>query len=196
MGSLSAKAKAIHSALEAIDSNFEGTIDTVVHWISGSIAAGGKVLIFGNGGSAADSQHFAAELVSSLHGAPLPSPLRALALTTDTSILTAIGNDADFSQVFARQVHAFCDVDDVVIGLSTSGRSKNVLQGLRAGAESGARTVAITGVSGLANPFADLEIRIPSADTQVIQSLTLLTLHTICEDLEKLRIRTEQGSAS
>ncbi len=189
MGSFSSKADAIQSAIDAINSDFEGCIDTVVEWISNSIVDGGKVLIFGNGGSAADSQHFAAELVSSLHGAPLPSPLRALALTTDTSILTAISNDADFSQVFARQVHAFCDVGDVVIGLSTSGRSTSVLEGLRAGIDSGARTVAITGSSGLMTPLADLEVRIPSAETQVIQCLTLLTLHTICEDLEGLRVR-------
>jgi len=188
MGSLLSKADAILSAIEALDEEYAGLVDSAVKCISVSLLAGGKALIFGNGGSAADSQHFAAELVSSLHGAPLPSPLRALALTTDSSILTAIGNDVDFSLVFARQVEAMCDSGDIVIGLSTSGRSMNVLEGLRAGRHAGATTIAITGSVGLMEPLADVELRIPSTDTQVVQTLTLITLHAICEDIEELRV--------
>lgn len=187
MGSFSAKAEAIHSAIETINSEFQELIDSVVNAIAASQQAGGKVLIFGNGGSAADSQHFAAELVSSLHGAPLPKPLRALALTTDTSVITAISNDADFSQVFARQVEALCEQGDVVIGLTTSGNSTNVLEGLRAGRQFGATTVAITGMQGLKESVADIELRIPSSETQTTQSLTLLALHAICEDIEEIR---------
>jgi len=187
MGSLLAKAEAIQSAIEAIDADFQESVDSVVNAIAEGQLAGGRVLIFGNGGSAADSQHFAAELVSSLHGAPLPAPLRALALTTDTSVITAIGNDVDFSRVFSRQVEALCEKGDVVIGLSTSGTSTNVLEGLRAGRLLGARTVAITGMRGLDESLADIELRIPSSDTQVVQSLTLLVLHAICEDIEDVR---------
>lgn len=187
MGSFSSKAALICSAIGAVDSRFEASVDLAVDQIKSCIATGGKILIFGNGGSAADSQHFAAELVSSLHGAPLPSPIRALALTTDTSIITAISNDVDFSQVFARQVNAFCDSGDVVVGLSTSGQSANVREGLAAARRLGALTIAITGSSGLPESLAGIELKIPSTDTQVIQTLTLLTLHAICEDLEKLR---------
>lgn len=187
MGSLLTKAAATKLAIDAINADFEKAVDLTVRCLVEALSAGCKVLIFGNGGSAADSQHFAAELVSSLNGAPLPSPLRALALSTDTSVMTAIGNDADFSQVFARQVQAFCDPGDVVIGLTTSGRSLNVLEGLKAGRQLGGKTVAITGIAGLVDSLADVEVRVPSAETQVVQSLTLLTLHAICEDLEVLR---------
>lgn len=187
MGSLSSKISSIRSAIAKIDPKFEESVDLAVRQLKGCISTGGKILVFGNGGSAADSQHFAAELVSSLHGAPLPSPIRALALTTDTSVLTAIANDVDFSQVFARQVIAFCDSGDVVFGLSTSGRSTNVIEGLKAARDLGGTTVAVTGKSGLSAPVAKIEIRIPSDDTQVIQALTLLVLHTICEDVEGLR---------
>ena len=187
MKSFSSKVASIRSALEALDSTYEASLDRAVEQIQNSIAAGGKILVFCNGGSAADSQHFAAELVSSLHGAPLPRPIRALALTTDTSILTAISNDLNFSQVFARQLSAFADSADVVVGLSTSGHSTNVLEGLATARRLGASTIAITGSSGLAESHADIELRIPSTDTQVVQTLTLLTLHTICEDLETLR---------
>lgn len=187
MGSFSTKAEAILSAIRAIDADFQNSVASVVKAIAECQLAGGKVLIFGNGGSAADSQHFAAELVSSLHGTPLPSPLRALALTTDTSVITAIGNDVDFSRVFSRQVEALCDEGDVVIGLSTSGNSMNVLEGLRAGMQLAAKTVAITGIRGLKESLADIEVRIPSSDTQVIQSLTLIALHAICEDIEDIR---------
>ena len=187
MGSFSSKARALQSAIDGIDADLEHDLELSVEWITDSVLHGGKVLIFGNGGSAADSQHFAAELVSSLHGAPLPSPIRALALTTDTSILTAIGNDADFKQVFARQVQALCDPRDVIIGLTTSGRSINVLEGLNAANQLGAKTIAVTGQRGLVQPLSALEIRLPSTETQVVQSLTLLALHAICEDLEGLR---------
>ena len=192
MGSLRAKAEAIHSAIEAISEDFHESLASIVNSIAESQLVGGKVLIFGNGGSAADSQHFAAELVSSLHGAPLPKPLRALALTTDTSVLTAIGNDVDFSHVFARQVEALCERGDVVIGLTTSGNSTNVLEGLRMGRQLGASTVAITSERGLQESLADNELRLPSSDTQVVQSLTLLALHAICEDLEEIRVPSSQ----
>ena len=187
MGSLLSKAASVRSAIDALDSKFEASVDLAVQQIQRCISSGGKILIFGNGGSAADSQHFAAELVSSLHGAPLPSPIRAIALTTDTSIITAIGNDVHFSEVFARQVTAFCDSGDVVFGLSTSGRSTNVIKGLRAATELGGTSVAITGKSGPSAAVADIEIRIPSNDTQDVQALTLIVLHAICEDLEALR---------
>ena len=181
------KACAVKDAIGATGVDFLESIDESIRGIQSGLVDGGKVLIFGNGGSAADAQHFAAELVSSLHGAPLPSPLAAVALTTDTSVLTAIGNDFDFKDVFARQVNALGSEKDVVIGLSTSGRSQNVLEGLRMAGQIGARTVAITGERGLSEPLSNIKIRVPSEDTQVVQTITLVVLHTICEGLEKLR---------
>ena len=169
---------------KAVEEDFSATVKK----IHSCVDAGGKILIFGNGGSAADAQHFAAELVSSLHGSPFPRPVAAVALTTDTSILTAIGNDADFERIFERQVEALGRKGDVAIGLSTSGSSKNVLRGLEKAQEMGLGSVAICGSNGLARKCADVEVRLPSDSTQVTQTLTLIVIHALCESLETKRV--------
>ncbi len=149
-----------------------------------SLNNGHQVLIFGNGGSAADAQHFAAELAGRyrLERRALP----ALALTTDTSMLTAISNDYGFTQVFARQVEALVRPGDVVIGISTSGRSANVIAGLQAAHALGARTVALLGASivGLAG-VADQIISVPSTDTPRIQEVHAVIIHILCDLVEK-----------
>lgn len=142
--------------------------------IADSIRRGGKVLICGNGGSAADSQHLAAELVSTLTVDRRRPAIPAIALTTDTSILTAVANDFGFEGVFARQVEALGRTGDVLIAISTSGNSEDVLLAVEVAGRQGLRTIALTGESGgkLA-PMADVAIRIPSDETSHIQEAHL-----------------------
>lgn len=145
---------------------------------------GGKVVLFGNGGSAADAQHVAAELVNRflMERKALP----ALALTTDSSILTAMANDLGFDCVFARQVEALVRPGDVVVGLSTSGNSENVLQGLRAARECGATTVGLTGRDGgRLKDVADICFCTPSDNIPRIQEAHITVLHAICEAVER-----------
>jgi len=143
-----------------------------------------KLILFGNGGSAADAQHIAGELVNKfkLERGALP----AIALTTDTSILTSIANDYDYSRVFARQVEALVEEGDVVIGISTSGSSLSVIKGIKAARERGAKTVGFTGKDGgeLAK-IVDLVLKVPSDDTPRIQEAHITILHIICCLIEK-----------
>jgi D-sedoheptulose 7-phosphate isomerase len=151
--------------------------------ITRSLVAGKKVLWCGNGGSAADSQHLAAELVGRFRRER--RGLASIALTTDTSVLTAIGNDYGYEEVFRRQVEALCLAGDVVVGISTSGKSKNVRLALEAAKKLGAFTVAFTGVDGGAMAtIADETLRIASKDTARIQEGHILCGHMLCEWVE------------
>jgi D-sedoheptulose 7-phosphate isomerase len=147
---------------------------------------GGKVLLCGNGGSAADAQHIAAELVSVLT-TDYPRPgLAAMALTTDTSILTASANDFGFGGIFERQVQAVGRPGDVLVGISTSGNSENVLRAMRYARKSGLRTVALTGSSGgKMLPLADVVIRVPSMVVQHIQEAHITIGHILCDLVER-----------
>jgi D-sedoheptulose 7-phosphate isomerase len=148
-----------------------------------ALRGGRKILFFGNGGSAADAQHIAGELVGRFLRESEPWP--ALALTTDTSILTAVGNDWEFEDVFARQVRALVRPGDVVIGISTSGRSPNVLRGLQDGKACGAVTIGFTGSSGTKmRDFCDVCFCAPADRTPRIQELHILAWHAICEIVE------------
>lgn len=150
-----------------------------------ALRVGGKVLFCGNGGSAADSQHLAAEFVSGLnHDRPRPA-LAALALTTDTSLLTASANDFGFEQVFGRQVEALGRPGDVLVALSTSGNSPNILHALQVARSRGLVTVLFTGESGgKALPLADVAIRVPSPDTQHVQEAHIALGHALCAGVE------------
>lgn len=148
------------------------------------ILSGKKLLIFGNGGSAADAQHFAAELVGH-YKLDRPS-LPAIALTTDTSAITAIGNDYSFEQVFARQVIALAKPGDVAIGLSTSGRSANVIAGLRAARLRGVYTAALVGQDiSLIKDVADIVISVPAKATPRIQEIHAIVIHILCDLIEQ-----------
>jgi len=148
-----------------------------------ALAAGGKVLIFGNGGSAADSQHIAAELVSRFRRER--GALPAIALTTDTSILTAIANDYSFEDVFARQVEALGRPGDVILAISTSGNSPNVLKAVRRAAELGMKTIGFTGDDGgKLRQCVDLCFRVPSFATPHIQEVHIAAGHAVCEVAE------------
>lgn len=143
-----------------------------------------KVILFGNGGSAADAQHVAGELVNKfqLEREALP----AIALTTDSSVLTSIANDCDYSKVFARQVEAWAKEGDVVIGISTSGTSPNVIEAVKVAKERGAKTVGFTGRDGgkLAE-LVDLVISVPSDKTPRIQESHITIFHIICYVIER-----------
>jgi D-sedoheptulose 7-phosphate isomerase len=145
---------------------------------------GRKILVFGNGGSAADSQHLAAELVSRFQRER--RPVAALALTTDTSVLTAIANDYAFERVFVRQIEALGNRGDVAVGISTSGASANVVAGLRAARERGLRTVALTGRDGgPVGAAAEIHINVPDGSTARVQEAQRTLIHAICELVER-----------
>lgn len=159
--------------------SLEKAVDTVVRAVKG----GRKVLAFGNGGSAAEAQHFAAELVNRflLERKAIP----AIALTTDTSALTAIANDRSFEKVFSRQIEAFGDKGDVALALTTSGRSQNIIEGLKAAKAKGMATIALTGEGGGAVAgLCDVLLYVPSKSTPRIQEAHLLILHMIAEAVE------------
>jgi D-sedoheptulose 7-phosphate isomerase len=152
-----------------------------------SLRAGGKVVFFGNGGSAADALHLAAELVVKLHDDR--RALAALALAANPSVLTAAGNDYGFEQIFSRQVEALVSAQDVIVALSTSGNSPNVLRAVEAGRARGAFVVAFTGETGgaLANKV-DLLLNVPSRDSQRIQEAHITIGHIACALIEQLAL--------
>ena len=140
-------------------------------------------LIFGNGGSAADSQHFAAELVCTYKNRNR-KPYRAIALTTDTSIITAWSNDTDFASIFTRQIEAFEGITGLTIGLSTSGQSKNVINALEFSKNIGITTCLICGDNQMPLDKFDFILKIPSKDTATVQTVTQVLYHSICELVE------------
>ena len=149
-----------------------------------AIRGGGRVLSCGNGGSAADAQHFAAELVGRFERER--APLAAIALTTDTSILTAVANDYDFTRVFSRQVEALGRPGDVLLGISCSGGSANVVAALEAAKAGGLTTVALTGRDGgAAGAAADIHINVPAASTARVQEVHRTLLHAVCALVER-----------
>ncbi len=151
--------------------------------ISLAIEGGNKLLVFGNGGSAADSQHLAAELVGHYIGERRALP--ALALTADTSVITAIGNDFAFDSVFARQVEALGRPGDVALAITTSGNSKNVVEAVGVANETGLVTAGLTGMEGgeLLGRVHHL-VRVPSTNTQRIQEGHVALVHTLCDLIE------------
>ena len=144
---------------------------------------GGKVLVFGNGGSAAAAQHLAAELVGRYLSERIPLP--AIALTADSSVTSCIGNDYGFEEVFARQVEAFASPKDIVIGITTSGNSRNVIRALQTAQGIGAMTIGLTGERGLASPVAEITLSIPSGATARIQEEHDGIIHAWCEVIDQ-----------
>lgn len=161
-------------------------ISEAVELMFTALSNGNKILACGNGGSAADCQHFAAELVGRFERERLPLP--ALALTTDTSILTAVGNDYSYQEIFSKQVQAFGQSGDVLLAFSTSGNSGNVLAAIDAALERDMRIVALTGKGGGAIgkklTDADVHICVPHDRTARIQEVHLLTIHCLCDGID------------
>lgn len=166
----------VRDQLQPVIAEFAGRLTNVLQ-------AGGKLLICGNGGSAADAQHFAAELVGRFERERRGLP--AIALTTDTSNLTAIGNDYGFERVFSRQVEALANPDDLLVGISTSGNSENVLLAIETAKAIGCTTCGLTGRDGgsIAG-VVDLNINIPVQRTARVQEAHLTILHILCELIE------------
>ncbi len=155
--------------------------------IADAFKAGRKVLLFGNGGSAADAQHIAAEFMNRflIERPPLP----AIALTTDTSILTSVSNDYAFDEIFSKQVKALGKKGDVAVGITTSGSSPNVLKALRVAKKLGMTTIALTGEGGKAASLADISLCVPSRSTPRIQEAHITVGHMICELTDALLFR-------
>lgn len=165
---------------EAFINDNLGKLVNVIEILTAALKAGNKIMIFGNGGSAADAQHIAAEFVNRfiIERPPLP----AIALTTDTSVITSIGNDYDFSEIFAKQVRALGQQGDVAWGISTSGNSPNVLKGLELAKKMGLITLAFTGKDGgVIAQIADLSLNVSSNSTARIQETHITAGHAICE---------------
>ncbi len=161
----------------------EQLIAQIAHEICTSLDRGNKVLLFGNGGSAADAQHIAAELIGRFNRDRRPIP--AIALTTDTSILTAIGNDYGFDQIFARQIQALGRKGDVAIALSTSGKSLNVLLAAEAARKMGLITVGLTGKDGGSlGVRVQYHLNVPHALSARIQEVHIMVGHILCELVE------------
>jgi D-sedoheptulose 7-phosphate isomerase len=153
-----------------------------------SLVSGGKIMACGNGGSAADAQHFAAELVGRFERER--QELAAIALTTDTSILTAVGNDYSYDEIFSKQVKGLGKPEDVLLGISTSGNSKNVILAIEAAHQKGMKVVAFTGKGGgkikdLLKPN-DVHLSVPADRTARIQETHLLLLHCLCDGIDHL----------
>jgi len=165
---------------------FEANLERVAHvsrTIANRLVRGGKVLFFGNGGSAADSQHLAAEFVSRFRMERPPLP--AIALTTDTSVLTAVGNDYGFEELFSRQVRALAGEEDVVVGITTSGSSPNVIRALESAEERGPYRVGLTGGQGGAIvDCSETLFQVPSDVTALIQEIHIAAGHAICRMTE------------
>lgn len=185
--------------LAMVDKGFDGAIEVlaesrkllrtsvleVANAISHCFAQGGKLLLCGNGGSAADAQHFAGEFVGRFKASDRPG-LPAIALTADTAIITAWANDFAYEQIFARQVEAYGRPGDIVFGISTSGRSRNVIQAFEAAKSRGMKTIALVGKDGGdMKQIADLALIVPSADTQHIQEVHIVLIHMLCELVEE-----------
>jgi len=174
-----------HQALFAlIEQDLSLQIAEMAALLADTFRSKGKLIVMGNGGSAADAQHFAAEIVGRFK---MERPaLPAVALSTDTSILTAIGNDYGFDAVFKRQIEALAVAGDAVVGISTSGNSPNVLQALKLARERGCRTIGLLGKNGGSiKALCDLPLVIPSSDTPRIQEGHITIIHIVCDLVEK-----------
>ena len=181
--SLAGLSKAVESA------DLRATTHAIAKAIADALRAGNKLLLVGNGGSAADAQHIAAEIVGRYKQER--AGWAAIALTTDTSALTAIGNDYGFEQIFARQVEGLGRRGDVLVALTTSGRSPNILEALGKARETGITTIGFTGQKGESlRASCDHLLVAPSDDTPVIQQVHMMALHAICDEVEQALIAT------
>lgn len=164
--------------------------------MQGCLAAGGKILACGNGGSAADAQHFSAELLNRFEADR--RALAAVALTTDSSTLTSVANDLDFQQIFSRQIDALGRAGDVLLAITTSGNSPNVEAAIRSAQDAGCRVVLMSGRDGgrcaALLESGDVELRVPDTVTARIQEVHLLVLHSLCRLLDDWACATEDGA--
>ena len=183
MNMIQKELKEHHKVIQKCIDELENYIYMASLLVSESIVKGNKLLICGNGGSAADAQHIAAELTGRYKSTRRGLP--AIALTTDTSAITAIGNDFGYDEVFRRQVEALASKDDIVLGISTSGNSENVIRALKEAKEIGCKTIGFSGRDGgKMNTLCDVNIVIPSENTPRIQEMHILVGHIICQSVD------------
>jgi D-sedoheptulose 7-phosphate isomerase len=176
----------LENSLEVKRRFVEGNLDTIVKcadMITACLSSGHKILIFGNGGSAADAQHLAAEFVNRFK-IERP-PLAAIALTTDTSLLTSIGNDYDFDDIFSKQIEALGNKNDIAWGFSTSGNSANVIKAIQKAKSMGLKTIGMTGRGGELADCADQVVSAESEDTPRIQEAHITIGHILCELIDR-----------
>lgn len=174
---------------------FVPSVVEIADFLVDKFQRGGRLFLLGNGGSAAEAQHIATEFIVRFNRQRRPLP--AIALTSDTSVLTAMGNDFDFSCLFSRQVEALVGCDDVLVALSTSGASANVLEAVRAARKLGATTVGFTGNrKGALAQEVDVAVEVPSADTQRIQEAHLVLWHIICELVDNSMADTRAATSN
>jgi len=165
------------------ESTYPEAVDEAVELIVTAFKNGSKLLVFGNGGSAADAQHICAELVGRFAKRRAGWP--AIALTSNQAVLTAWSNDEGFDSVFERQIQALARAGDVAWAISTSGNSPNIVKALRKARESGVRTIGLTGSGGgLARPWCDVLLAVPLTETPEIQEVHVVTYHSICRQVE------------
>lgn len=182
----------IKAGMEARSKINTGQIRNIAHRILDSINNGGKLVTFGNGGSAADAQHFVAELTG--HFSRERRPLAALCLNTNVSSITAIANDYSYGDVFSRQVHALVRSGDVVIGITTSGNSPNVIDAINSARKQGAYTISMTGKSGgKIKSLSNEAMNVESDDTPIIQEMHITIIHMICLEIDRLMEKENDG---
>ena len=177
---------AIQNSKEALQflETSDKKIEEIASLFISTLNSKGKIIFMGNGGSAADAQHLAAELVGRFKKDRVA--LAAIALSTNSSTLTAVGNDYGFDQVFVRQIQALAKKGDLIVGISTSGKSKNVISAIKKAKELGLKTVGLLGKDGGdLKDIVDIDLTIPSSDTPRIQEMHILAGHIICEIVEE-----------
>ena len=189
MGKIEIRFQELTDLIPKFEQHSSSAINTTADALVKAFMSGNKVLICGNGGSAADSQHFAAEFVNSFSRDLDRRALPAIALSTDTSILTSIANDFEFESIYSRQVEAYGLPGDVLIVLTTSGSSKNCLKAIDIANSMGLTTIAFTKVKGQVSTKSQISIEVPSQNTQHIQECHMLAYHVITELVEDALFR-------
>ena len=189
MGKLSARFQELSNLIPVFELQAAGAISAAADAIVGAFENNRKVLICGNGGSAADSQHFAAEFVNAFSRDLERKALPAIALSTDTSILTSIANDFEFENIFSRQVEAYGQPGDILVALSTSGVSKNCVSAIKIARALGLRTITLTRKDAQISLLSEISIEVPSQNTQHIQECHMLAYHVITELVEDTLFR-------
>lgn len=192
MSLVSDRIKELQNLLSEFEKNASESLFNISNAIADTFKRGNKILICGNGGSAADAQHFAAEFIN-IFSKDIKRPgLPAISLSSDTSVITAIANDSDYEQIFARQVEALGNVNDFLIVITTSGSSKNCINALQTAKDLGVKTIAITRSKAEVTLISDLSIEVPSENTQLIQACHLFAYHTVVELVEQI-LYTNKG---
>jgi D-sedoheptulose 7-phosphate isomerase len=192
MSLVSERIKELQNLLSEFEKNALESLSNISNVIADTFKSGNKILICGNGGSAADAQHFAAEFINVFSKDIKRPGLPAISLSSDTSVITAIANDNDYEQIFARQVEALGNINDILIVITTSGSSKNCINALQTAKDLGVKTIAITRSKAEVTLISDLSIEVPSENTQLIQACHLFAYHTVVELVEQI-LYTNKG---